>query len=740
MTVEGTNPAYETPCLKASIFELRSRDMGDCLPSLNEFWNRGYNPCRGARTMLKVCSLLVSFAVFWLLSASCVAQTKSSFVPNCTPAVLDVFALPMAAPPLSVDGHIFVLELQGIGSAPCTLPEPAVDLLPKSDTNNNPRYVTNDSDDAGSNAHNGPKQLQPGGWAHILFAWISRAAPEISCDEYSGLRLKLLFHPNIEIPDEPSIEVRHLWIRACGPLTVSGYRLGRYNMGSLVPKGWLQWYGPASIANLKFPNQGTSSQIISGFPLLQLHAPAKRTMLGDSLVLRLNFPRRADSSCAFQLLRKRESTGATVISVQECPEVEAGPRVTVSRTLQPGAISLVMQNLDFLPSHLGPLSYDVVTQTDDSNPPLYARAHLDLVASDPAPPGQVPIIDPLPACTSSQLRIIDRPPVVADRLRTLRVYEATNTSAASCSLAGIPPIRFLDDKGMNQPFVPRPCPNCANELFAPRPNGRIDLHPTETAHFLVGATASDNQYCSQTKTVELTVAPGSQALPLPFDARDCGTLDISTWRQGTFDNDPMNARWEKMHNPPDIHATVPIPAECNKPELLAFGQPKMIRSSGQLQFGLSMATSDFLAGQPVPLFVWVDNPTDEPLSVMTCMDLDYFKAHEFDLYDAYGHRVLSKSQVKIQQQCKTRPELGDIYKAWSCTRNFPIAIPPHTCVTAKTYDFSATLTQNYDLPAGEYTVRPRRSQEKPEDACHPDEMKPFHKDPSTDTTFAINQP
>ena len=106
-----------------------------------------------------------------------------------------------------------------------------------------------------------------------------------------------------------------------------------------------------------------------------LRAGTKRTMLGDSLVLRLNFPRRADSSCAFQLLRKRESTGATVISVRECPEVETGPRVTVSRTLQPGAIALVMQNLDFLPSHLGPLSYDVVAQTDDSNPPRYARAH-----------------------------------------------------------------------------------------------------------------------------------------------------------------------------------------------------------------------------------------------------------------------------------------------------------------------------------------------------------------------------
>ena len=60
------------------------------------------------------------------------------------------------------------------------------------------------------------------------------------------------------------------------------------------------------------------------------------------------------------------------------------------------------------------------------------------------------------------------------------------------------------------------------------------------------------------------------------------------------------------------------------------------------------------------LYVWVDNPSDVPIFVMTCMDLDHFKARGFDLFDAYGHRVLRKYEVKIQERCKTNPDVASL--------------------------------------------------------------------------------
>src|ERR1700722_8727073 len=177
-----------------------------------------------------------------LVRTTASAQAPATSGQICTPSMLDVSALP-SAPSFTYGGHLFVLELQNISPAERSLPSPPrVVLEPPSDTNNQPFYSAWRSEDPGYRTEFKPQVLAPGAWAHLLFAWTSRAGPELNCDQYSGLRLRFTLHPEWEREDEPLIEVRHLWIRACGPLAVTGYRMGKYKV-SPIPRSWMDWYG-----------------------------------------------------------------------------------------------------------------------------------------------------------------------------------------------------------------------------------------------------------------------------------------------------------------------------------------------------------------------------------------------------------------------------------------------------------------------------------------------------------------
>jgi hypothetical protein len=242
---------------------------------------------------------------FGMVRSTVSAQVPAAPAQICSPVILDVSALP-TPPSFTYGGHLFVLELQNISPAACSLPplQPTqVSLVPASDTNNQPFYTTLRTDDPGHTTESHTQVLEPGAWAHLLFVWTSRAGPELSCDLYSGIRLGLSFQ--WQQRDEPSIEIRHLWIRACGPFAVTGYRLGRYSSASPIPQSWIDWYGPGGLSGLTISLPTLSTEIAAS-PLLLLRAEAKRTMLGDGLFsLKLNFPRQAAEGCAFSQLRKR---------------------------------------------------------------------------------------------------------------------------------------------------------------------------------------------------------------------------------------------------------------------------------------------------------------------------------------------------------------------------------------------------------------------------------------------------
>jgi hypothetical protein len=206
---------------------------------------------------------------------------------------------------------------------------------------------------------------------------------------------------------------------------------------------------------------------------------------------------------------------------------------------------------------------------------------------------------------------------------------------------------------------------------------------------------------------------------------------------GKFDNDPKNIQWAQTH-PASADPTTPVPPDCNKPELLARGRPIMIPMGKDLAFGLSLAKHEFKAGEGITLHLWIDNTGEAPAGVMTCMGLDYFKAKGFLLYDASGHRVLSRRDAKVHEQCKSNPDLANLEGEWSCSRNFPIMIPAHTCVNGDDFDFTTELTSDFDLPPGEYTVRPSKG--IIEDVCKPPIEDAFHRAPGEDLTFSVSQP
>jgi hypothetical protein len=233
-------------------------------------------------------------------------------------------------------------------------------------------------------------------------------------------------------------------------------------------------------------------------------------------------------------------------------------------------------------------------------------------------------------------------------------------------------------------------------------------------------------YCQRAANLELTVTAGDNPVILPMAAGVCAAIDISAWRAGTFDGDPQNVRWAKTHDVVFQDSAKPVPADCDKPELLARGHPSIIPSKGAVTWGLSLSSHIFVKGEPIPLHLWLHNSGNDPAAVMTCMDLDYFKARGFDLYDAYGHRVLRKGEAKLREKCAKDPNIAAMGNAWACTRNFPIQIPAHTCVNGDNYDFTAQLQRDYDLPPGEYTVHVQTSpNEPPVNLCDTHQNAPF---------------
>ena len=186
--------------------------------------------------------------------------------------------------------------------------------------------------------------------------------------------------------------------------------------------------------------------------------------------------------------------------------------------------------------------------------------------------------------------------------------------------------------------------------------------------------------------------------------------------------------------------TASIPPDCDKPELLAKGQPIMTQWRNGLAFGFSLPKHGFKAGEPIVLAIWVDDPGDASAGVMTCEDLGQFRTKHIGIYDADGRRVPSQLENRIQEKCATNPRIEEMMSQ-RCFRNFAIHVPAHTCVNGDSPDFTSVLTDVYDLPSGDYAVRLRSEASIDMGGiCGRGDKAPVPPEPGTAVRFSVVKP
>jgi hypothetical protein len=183
-----------------------------------------------------------------------------------------------------------------------------------------------------------------------------------------------------------------------------------------------------------------------------------------------------------------------------------------------------------------------------------------------------------------------------------------------------------------------------------------------------------------------------------------------------------------------------VPPECDKPELLAKGRPIMIPWRNGFSLGVSLAKQEFKADEPIAMHIWIDNPGDTPAAVLTCEDLDFFKANDFGLFGSDGHKLLSHEESRMQAECRAKP--GSEMGGWVCASNVLFEVPSRTCINTddeyiRHYDFTIVLTRKYNLTPGDYAVRPLRPSDLAEDMCKPDYKRPLPVSSGAKLTFSV---
>jgi hypothetical protein len=128
------------------------------------------------------------------------------------------------------------------------------------------------------------------------------------------------------------------------------------------------------------------------------------------------------------------------------------------------------------------------------------------------------------------------------------------------------------------------------------------------------------------------------------------------------------------------------------------GPPVLLQRPGPLVWGLS--TKAVAHGEPVPVVLWLYNPTNTNRGVGTC-DINDFYSSGIDVFDSSGHRVSAVSEQPAAQD----PHTVNL-PLRSC---FGFAIPPHTCMHGSfsqpgQFGLVRDLLQYYSLPPGRYVI------------------------------------
>jgi hypothetical protein len=147
------------------------------------------------------------------------------------------------------------------------------------------------------------------------------------------------------------------------------------------------------------------------------------------------------------------------------------------------------------------------------------------------------------------------------------------------------------------------------------------------------------------------------------------------------------------------------------------GQPVWFQR-GPLIWGLS--TRPASPGQDLRVVLWIHNPSNAPLSVMSCGDIYHFWTRETQILDSTGNRVLTRSEQKRLEAEKENP--GSTLPApFRCWLNYDISIPARSCLhgsfsSTPPSDFIWDLNGSYVLPPGRYSLVPFNEKEPEQSA------------------------
>ena len=459
--------------------------------------------------------------------------------------------------------------------------------------------------------------IAPGEDAHFIMAW--SAVPVIyrdyawgSCSSIDNLML------GVGLPyGAPALNVRHLWIRACGGFFRSQMRQGKLLADEPVPQAWLDQY-KIRREDLTPPEEvmeGRDSKALSLRPMQEIEYLKSTFESGyaEYVVLILQRTPAEIATCPFRTLQRREADGETTIYINHCETVgRANPAIV------DGHAELHLPEYNLIPQRTGHVEYTVVAGTK-----TLAAVTTTIDVRDSTKP-MLPVTDSsVPDCEGSQLNYAPAPVDLGTHWKNPnaigmpgekpwqdgRAFQFTNKSDTTCRVGGLPDAHFVirGAQPQNNHWAGGLCRNCETTLFKPRDSQWINLKPTETAHFLTAVTAFEGRFsgwCNWLDGMELNVG-GEQYPRVPFDTATCGQIAVSAWRAGAYDDDPFNIAFDSKlaSEQKRREAAAPTPpTDCLKSVTAETGTPVMFPSLGDIEVGFSNGPS--ASNKQTPLHMW----------------------------------------------------------------------------------------------------------------------------------------
>jgi hypothetical protein len=130
------------------------------------------------------------------------------------------------------------------------------------------------------------------------------------------------------------------------------------------------------------------------------------------------------------------------------------------------------------------------------------------------------------------------------------------------------------------------------------------------------------------------------------------------------------------------------------------GTPLLFPARNSIAYGISVKQQDFLLGEPIPVYVWIDNRSETPFLAGSC---DMFSNWNIAVWNSSGRRLLSSAEQR------------HIIEGASCDSNVLIEVRPHVCMRVNRID----AADSYALIPGQYRIAELPWPTNESDSRHP---------------------